>query len=206
MPPICCRTAPGRHRAVPPPACDFHDDASIARLRHKLFCFALRELRSPDLAEDVTQDTIIALLETPGRYRGDARLDVYAIGVLRHKIADHFRSARREVALDPETVNALRDAPRDAEDGDSAAAQDPSAAIEAGRDRDRFWHTLRECLATMPEAHRAAFVLRDIQGWSMAAVCTHLGVTSTHVSVMAYRARAHLQARWPASGRDAIPA
>ena len=95
-------------------ACDFRDAASMARLRRKLFCFALRELRSADLAEDVTQEAMIALFMAPERYRGDARFDVYAIGVLRHKIADHFRASRRETPVAPETLDALREDAGDA--------------------------------------------------------------------------------------------
>jgi RNA polymerase sigma-70 factor (ECF subfamily) len=185
-------------------ASDFRDAAGMARLRRKLYCFALRELRSADLAEDATQEAMIALFMNPERYRGEARFDVYAIGVLRHKIADHFRSSRRETPVAPETLDALRE-----DDGDTEGAgcigglaAEPSAAADAARGRERFWQTLRACLDTMPEAHRTAFVLRDVQAWSMAAVCAHLGATPTHVSVMAHRARAHLQAHWPAGERD----
>lgn len=190
--------------AAPRAPCDFRDTASMTRLRHKLFCFALRELRSRDLAEDVTQDAMIALFTAPARYRGDARFDVYAIGVLRHKIADHFRAARRETPVAPETLDALRDAEMhpDAAGCLGASSPDPAAVTESARGRERFWQTLRACLDTMPEAHRAAFVLRDVQEWSMAAVCAHLGATPTHVSVMAHRARAHLLAQWPAAERE----
>jgi len=191
--------------APPAPAgSDFRDAAGMARLRRKLFCFALRELRSADLAEDVTQEAMIALYMGPERYRGDARFDVYAIGVLRHKIADHFRSSRRETPVAPETLDALREDAGDAADASwiAGASPEPAAAIQAHRGRERFWQTLRACLETMPEAHRTAFVLRDVQAWSMAAVCAHLGATPTHVSVMAHRARAHLQAHWPAGERE----
>ncbi len=172
------------------------DDASMTQLRRKLFAFALRELRNPEVAEDVTQETMIALFLLPNHYRGDARFDVYAIGVLRHKITDHFRAGRREVAVAPETIDALReDLEADASPADIAAG-DPAERVDARRSRDRFWQTLREGLASLPETTRTAFVLRDVQEWSMGAVCAHLGVTPTHVSVMAHRARAHLKAHW----------
>lgn len=182
--------------------------ASIARLRRKLLCFAMRELRNADLAEDVTQETLIVLMEHPGRFRGDARFDVFAIGVLRHKIADHFRAARREAATEPDTIEQLREAAQRDEAGDASSArpQDPADTLDAIRDRDRFWPTLRACLASMPEAHRTVFVLRDVQGWSMDAVCSHLGITPTHVSVLAHRARAHLQVHLPTAARTALAA
>jgi RNA polymerase sigma-70 factor, ECF subfamily len=184
----------GLHKAPDPQVSA--DGASMTQLRRKLFAFALRELRNPEVAEDVTQETMIALFMLPNHYRGDARFDVYAIGVLRHKITDHFRAGRREVAVAPETIDALReDAEENASPADLAAG-DPAERIDAHRSRDRFWQTLREGLASLPETTRAAFVLRDVQEWSMSAVCAHLGVTPTHVSVMAHRARAHLKAHW----------
>lgn len=201
------RSAP--RRAPPPPAAvgvttsgggDFTNDASMAQLRRKLFAYALRELRSADVAEDVTQDTMIALFVAPERYRGDARFDVYAIGVLRHKIADHFRSRRREIAVAPETIDALQESADDVFPDHSPA--DPGAQLDADRGRERFWKTLRTCLDTLPENTRTAFVLRDVQEWSMSAVCAHLKVTPTHASVMAHRARAHVLAHWPEAQRE----
>jgi RNA polymerase sigma-70 factor (ECF subfamily) len=199
------RTEPSPRPLEPPSdAGDFRNGAGMVRLRRKLYCFALRDLRSADLAEDVTQDTMIALFMAPERYRGDARYDVYAIGVLRHKIADHFRASRREMPVAPETLDALREAAGDTDLSGclGQAAADPVHAVDTARGRERFWQTLRAGLETMPEAHRAAFVLRDVQEWSMSAVCAHLGATPTHVSVMAHRARAHLQAHWPATERE----
>ena len=195
-PPSPERLAPeALHKAPDPRASS--DGASMTQLRRKLFAFAMRELRNPEAAEDVTQETMIALFMTPTHYRGDARFDVYAIGVLRHKITDHFRAGRREVALAPETIDALREDPDATAAPPDALAGDPVERVDARRSRERFWQTLRDGLASLPETTRAAFVLRDVQEWSMSAVCAHLGVTPTHVSVMAHRARAHLKAQWP---------
>jgi RNA polymerase sigma-70 factor (ECF subfamily) len=172
---------------------DRHDEAAMACLRRTLVRFAARELRHPELVEDAVQDTMLALFTGASRYRGDASFTAFAISVLRHKIADQFRARRREVAAAPEAIAALVDA--------DASNEPPGEARGGGASRERFWRTLRSCLATLPETTRAAFVLRDVQEWSMAAVCAHLGATPTHVSVMTHRARAHVASRWPAAQR-----
>ncbi|MFX7829042.1 sigma factor, partial [Acinetobacter baumannii] len=44
-------------------------------------------------------DTILAVLEHPERFAGNASLKTYVIGILKHKIIDEIRSGRREVRV-----------------------------------------------------------------------------------------------------------
>lgn len=179
------------------------DDAAardVAGLRRTLLRYAIREMRNVDAAEDATQEAMLALMLAPTRYRGNASFEVYAIGVLKHKIMDSYRSCKREVAMDPELLHMTRES---GERGatDEADPQDAADGIDARRNHARFWRTLRECVAALPERTRTAYILRDVQEWDMDVVCRHLGVTETHVSVMAHRARAHIRARWQTAER-----
>lgn len=183
------------------PAGSDHLDAELSRaddlaqLRRRLLSYAKRELRNADVAEDVTQETMLALFLAPEQFRGEARYDVYAIGVLRHKIADACRARKRETPVDAETLDHLRET-IDSAIAPHASPLDDADRIDAKRGGIRFWRTLRKCLHTLPERTRSAFVLHEIQEWDMRSVCSHLGVTPTHVSVMTHRARAHLRKHW----------
>lgn len=68
-------------------------------LRPHLLRFAQLQLRDPALAEDVVADTVLAVLEHPERFAGNASLKTYVIGILKHKIIDAIRSGRREVRV-----------------------------------------------------------------------------------------------------------
>lgn len=68
-------------------------------LRPHLLRFAQLQLRDTALAEDVVADTILAVLEHPERFAGNASLKTYVIGILKHKIIDEIRSGRREVRV-----------------------------------------------------------------------------------------------------------
>ncbi len=192
----------------PDAAADRSVDAAGARelsgLRRTLLRYAIREMRNVDAAEDVTQDAMLALMLAPERYRGEASFDVYAISVLKHKIMDSYRSHKREAPMEPELLDTMREA---GEFGANAEAdpQDVADGIDARRNRSRFWRTLRECVASLPERTRTAFILRDVQEWDMDVVCRHLGVSETHVSVMAHRARAHIRARMGPLGAARLP-
>lgn len=193
----------------PDTASDRPSDAAAAKdlsgLRRTLLRYAIREMRNVDAAEDVTQDAILALMLAPERYRGEASFEVYAISVLKHKIMDSYRSHKREAPMEPEVLDTMREA---GELGATAEVdpQDAADGIDARRNRKRFWSTLRRCVASLPERTRTAFILRDVQEWEMDVVCRHLGVTETHVSVMAHRARAHIRAHWRTAERASAAA
>lgn len=68
-------------------------------LRPHLLRFAQLQLRDTALAEDTVADTILAVLEHPERFAGNASLKTYVIGILKHKIIDAIRSGRREVRV-----------------------------------------------------------------------------------------------------------
>jgi len=186
--------APTVAPATPGPAATPID---LATLRARLVRFALRETRDPHAAEDAAQETLIALACTPSAWRGESRYDVYAIGILKHKLADQQRARWRETPVEPESLDELRDAQPRADDpvGDE---------IEGRQSRAAFWSSLKLALDGLPARTRTAFVLREVQDWDTRTVCAHMGVTPVHLAVMTHRARAHLKARMsPAELRTA---
>ena len=76
-----CRTVAGKeHMAITPD--------QLEALRPHLQRFAQLQLRDTALAEDVVADTLLAVLEHPERFAGNASLKTYVIGILKHKIVD----------------------------------------------------------------------------------------------------------------------
>ena len=71
-------------------------------MRPALLRFALLQLRNRSLAEDVVQDALLALLEKPEQFGGRSSLRTYAIGILKYKIIDILRAARREIPIEAE--------------------------------------------------------------------------------------------------------
>jgi len=160
--------------------------AELDALRRKMVAFARRSLYDPHAAEDAVADTLLALLEAPTAFRGEAQLQTYAIGVLKHKIVDAIRGRTRETAADPALLDAAPD-----------TAPGPEEAYEQARQVEQFWRTLRGALGALPERLRTTFWLRDVGEWDTNALCAHLGVTEGHAHVLIHRARRQLRAEWP---------
>ena len=165
------------------------DSRELADLQRRLVAYARRALRDPHAAEDVAADAMLALLESPGAFRGESQLQTYAIGVLKHKIVDRIRGRARESSEDPMLLE------QQADDGSPG----PEATLDEAQQAERFWRTLRGALGTLPARLRTTFWLRDVVEWDTRALCEHLEVTENHAHVLLHRARRQLRAEWPAA-------
>lgn len=177
----------------------FSNPMAVTALRDRLIRYARRRLSDAD-AEDVTQDTLLALLNEPDRYRGSAQLSTYAHAVLRHKTVDVYRAHARELPYAAEELDAAID--RASEAPDAKPPNDPAEQIDARQQAERLWTTLHECLRKLPERTRMMFELRELLELDLPVVCRRLGITCNHGGVLAHRARAHVRRCWSAQARD----
>src|SRR3990167_9638760 len=75
------------------------DPASLAPelpgLRTRLLRHARFAVHDDSLAEDLVQDTLIAVIEQHAQRRGEASLATWSMAILKHKVADWYRSPAR---------------------------------------------------------------------------------------------------------------
>jgi RNA polymerase sigma-70 factor (ECF subfamily) len=67
--------------------------------------------------------------------------------------------------------------------------QSPSKLLE----QKEFMEVFRDCLDHLPEAHRRAFSLREVDGIPGDEICKILDITPTNLWVMLHRARNKLR-------------
>ena len=82
-----------------------------------LFKYASFRLRDDTAAEDAVQETFLAALKAYERFEGRGSERTWLVGILKHKIIDHFRKASREAPLG-----------EGADDGAAAASASATAA------------------------------------------------------------------------------
>jgi RNA polymerase sigma-70 factor (ECF subfamily) len=169
---------------------DEHGDA--------LFRYAYMRLRDRDAAEDAVQETLVAALTARKNFAGNSAERTWLIGILKHKLADHWRRVARTVTVDTlpdaddpdELLERFFDpANRDHWRVRPPAWSDPDAALED----KQFWGVLAECLAALPPAQARAFSLCEFDGLEGAQACKVLGVAPTNLWVMLHRARLRLR-------------
>ncbi|MBW6453028.1 MAG: sigma-70 family RNA polymerase sigma factor, partial [Methyloprofundus sp.] len=60
-----------------------------------LYRFALARVRSEATAEDLVQETLLAGLLAFDKFSGNSTVRTWLVGILKHKIIDHFRKYSR---------------------------------------------------------------------------------------------------------------
>jgi len=182
-------------------------DSELPALRHRLMRQARLAVYDSAQAEDLVQDTLIAVMQQWSAYRGDAALSTWAISILRHKVADWYRSpvARREVQLpsaDDSQEGALDAALADQfdESGHWREAVPTWQQPEQQAERKQMMQTLEGCLATLPAQTRRVFMMREWLGFETDEIRAQLGLSADNVRTILHRARMTLrqcmQQRW----------
>lgn len=173
----------------------------VDRYGDYLFRYAMLRLRDRPVAEEMVQETFLAALKDRGTFSGDSSEGTWLIGVLKHKIADHYRRQAREAPLeegdlgehpDVELFNGVGHWTT----GPAEWGGNPADLYRQGEFLDRF----RMCLSELSPNHANAFTLREIDGLGTAEICKVLGVSETNLWVILHRARALLrrclETRW----------
>jgi RNA polymerase sigma-70 factor (ECF subfamily) len=158
-------------------------------------------VRDRSAAEDLVQETFLAALSARDSFSGNSSESTWLVGILKHKIMDHFRRQAREVPLKEEE---LREHP-DSGQFDGTGHWTAGPADWGGNPADlyrekKFFDQFRECLSGLSPNHANAFALREIEGASAREICKVLNVSETNLWVILHRARAQLrrclETRW----------
>jgi RNA polymerase sigma-70 factor, ECF subfamily len=117
----------------------------------QLFRCALTLCRDRQLAEDISQETLLEAWRSIGRFDGRCRFSTWLYGILRHRfLKARERCARRIVAESPS------DDTRYSSHINSQPAADPSRDSERAEDAEH----VRNAVASLPEEHRQVIELR----------------------------------------------
>lgn len=179
--------------------CKLTPETWLDRYGDYLFRYAMFRLRDRMLAEDAVQDTLLAAMQSHDRFDRRSSEKTWLVGILKHKIIDHFRrsASKHEIYyeqqvddFDPFETSGnwsghwrISSAPTD-------WRVDASAALE----RKEFWTIFERCLSALPRVTATAFVLREIDGLSSEEICEALNLSRNNLWVRLHRARLKLRA------------
>ncbi len=165
----------------------------IDRHAEALYRYALLQLGDPEAAEDCVQETFVAALEARRTFRGRSSQRTWLIGILKHKVCDHFRRRSRELPADDPAALAALDAMYTAGGVWKDSLRDWTWTPETMLAREDFWRAMRDCLSRLPPRLGDAFCLRELHGLNAREICQVLEVSATNLSVRLHRARALLR-------------
>lgn len=138
------------------------DRAAFAQLvrRHQssLFNFALRQVRMPQVAEDVVQESFVRVVQNAGDFKHEARFTTWIYTITRNLCIDHLR--KRALRKHPSLDEARGEDGSGRTLGEQTA--DPRASVEREATGTELKERILHAVDRLPDEQREVFLMREI--------------------------------------------
>lgn len=162
--------------------------ALIERYQQRMMRLAEMTVGSRAVAEEVTQDTWLAVVRGVERFEGRSSLKTWLFHILlnraRSTAGRELRAGRPELQIDERF------------DRSGAWVAPPEPWADRADDRlvaEHLAARVQELLPQLPESQREVVVLRDLEGLSADDVAALVGITDGNQRVLLHRGRAQLR-------------
>jgi RNA polymerase sigma-70 factor, ECF subfamily len=165
----------------------------VRRYHTRLVRLARTYVRREAVAEEVVQDTWLAVVRGIDRFEGRSLFRTWLFGVLVNRARTTGGREARTVAVDlttEPTVDPARFGP------DGSWIDPPEVWAERAEDRrvaTRLAERARAHIDALPDQQRQVVLLRDVEGLSATEACTMLGLTDGNQRVLLHRARSKVR-------------
>ena len=172
----------------------------IRRFHGSLVGVASSIIGSRAQADEVVQDTWLAVFSNIGRFEGRSSLSTWLFSIVLNRARTRISREGRTVALP-----AILDGSQPGERGvDASAFKADGHWIEAPRLWDeisperivggrQLWQHVQEAIEKLPAGQRAVIILRDMEGKESEEICALLAISPENQRVLLHRARARIR-------------
>jgi RNA polymerase sigma-70 factor, ECF subfamily len=173
----------------------------VDRYHASLVRVAAGYVRDPAVAEEVAQDTWLAVLKGIDRFERRSSLKTWIFRILANQAKTRAERERRTVPFSALTdAEGDPDAPAvDPERFDSVTGMwsqppgrwpdEPEGELLRGEAR----RLILETIDMLPDGQRAVITLRDVEGFDSADACNVLGISEVNQRVLLHRARSRVR-------------
>ena len=161
---------------------------------------ARQHVRDDTLAEEVVQDTWMAVLAGLPAFEGRASLKTWVLRVMRFRAVSNLRREQRTVPLSSfrTPIHCGEDVPPEPELPGHRYWMQPQRdwrddGAESRTERSRALALVFAELERLPRRQREVVRLRDVEGWSASEVCDELGLSEANQRVLLHRGRGRLR-------------
>jgi len=153
---------------------------------------ARKHVHSAGLAEDIVQETWLAVLRELDTFQGRSSLKTWIFQILVNQAKSAGRRERRVIAVDQ--LHHCIDRPGTAVGWPCLGTAAPVARPEDLVVADEAARAILAAIATLPPRDAQIIALRDIQGLSAPEAAEQLGISAGNQRVLLHRARVRLRA------------
>jgi RNA polymerase sigma-70 factor (ECF subfamily) len=163
----------------------------VRRHQAALYNFALRQLGTQSLAEEVVQDAFVRVVQNASEFKHEARFTTWVYTITRNLCIDQLRkrALRKHPSLDES---------RKGEDGDGPTLGEQTADSRANVERSVTSNEIRErvlaAVDELPEDQREVFLMREVSNLPFKEIAEITGVPENTVKSRMRYALERLQA------------
>jgi RNA polymerase sigma-70 factor, ECF subfamily len=174
-------------------------EALVDRYHRALVQIALMYVRDRTVAEEVAQETWLAVLEGIERFEGRSSLKTWIFRILTNRAKTRAQRERRQLPIsalvgeDEPEVPLDRFLPPDDLHRPLGWAAPPRAWPEDRVLRRETVERVRDAIAQLPLAQQAVIGLRDVEGLSADEVAAALDISAGNERVLLHRARSRVR-------------
>jgi RNA polymerase sigma-70 factor, ECF subfamily len=134
----------------------------VMRHQRTVFNFALRHVRSPATAEEITQEAFLKVVTNAAQFKHEARFSTWLFAIARNLCIDHARRMkhRRHLSLDAPSGGADDGSPLI----DRVPGTAPTDDAERGAAVSEIRSSVIRAVDGLPDDQREVFLLREIAG------------------------------------------
>jgi RNA polymerase sigma-70 factor (ECF subfamily) len=158
----------------------------VKNYEEMVYNLALRLTNNKDEAEGVLQETFLRVLESLSTFRGDAKLGTWIYRIAANYALMRLRKRKRKFySLDEYQL----DGDKDYSTFNRSIEENPEAMLQNNELRG----AMDEAIESLPPKFKTAFVLKDVQGFSLKEVAEILEMNIATVKTHIHRARIYLR-------------
>jgi len=163
----------------------------VQRYQTVLVQIARYYVNSTATAEDVAQDTWIAVLRGAERFEGRASFKTWLFRIVANRARSTGTREKRQIPVDPTDPVA-----GDRFNAEGMWKEPPPSFADLLADTEanaELAATVRAVIANLPDIQRSVVTLRDVEGLSTSEVATLLDLSEANARVVLHRARSHIR-------------
>jgi RNA polymerase sigma-70 factor (ECF subfamily) len=166
----------------------------VVRYNATLIRVALYYVNNQASAEDVAQETWIAVLRGVERFEGRSSFKTWLFRILVNRARSTGVKEHRSIPFDPTGSESSVAANRFDDGGTWRVPPEPfTDAIDDALANEKIVRSVREAIVRLPEPQQAVVTLRDVEGLSTMEVAELLELSEANVRVILHRGRARVR-------------
>lgn len=151
--------------------------ALVKRHQSPLFNFALRQVRTPELAQDIVQETFVRVVQKATEFKHEARFTTWVYTITRNLCIDHLR--KRALRKHPSLDQSHGEEGEGPTLGEQTA--DPRASVEREATGTELKTRILRAVDTLPEDQREVFLMREVSNLPFKEIAEITGVPENTV-------------------------